>query len=152
MTPLQTKEQLFHHCQQAIAQRKGVVEKSIASIEQALKEESKGTSGDKHHTARAMLQIDREQAGRQLHEIELLANSLNRVPWKETSTQVRSGSLIHTSQGMYFICISLGQVTIEGTTFGVLGPQAPLGQLLMGKAVGDEVSFRKQQIRLLALH
>lgn len=151
MTPKQIKALLFETCQKAVADRRVTVEKSIASIEQALHEESKGTSGDKHHTARAMLQIDREQAGRQLHEVESLEISLRRFQHTDDPTHVRLGSLVHTNHGSYFLCISLGQVVIEQTNYGVLGPKAPLGQLLMGKSPGDQVAFRDRIIQVIAL-
>ena len=79
MTALEIKVLLLDHCQQQVQKRYDKIKQSIASIEESLKEESKSTSGDKHHTGRAMLHIDRENAGRQLMEIEKLLAIINKI-------------------------------------------------------------------------
>ncbi len=70
MTLLELKFELQQQCKDLINFRLERIQKTIADIEYSLKDESKSTSGDKHHTGRAMLQIDRENAGNQLREIE----------------------------------------------------------------------------------
>ena len=70
MNTLELKSILLKQCSQFVATRNEKILKTIKDIEYSLKEESKSTSGDKHHTGRAMLQIDREHVGYQLKEIE----------------------------------------------------------------------------------
>ena len=67
-----------------------VLIKTISDIEQALRDESKGTSGDKHHTERAMLQIEREATGKQLREIEKVMLQLDKVTISDVSETIRS--------------------------------------------------------------
>lgn len=70
------KKELLAYCKYQINQRYLKIKQTIQDIEESLMEESKNTSGDKHETGRAMLQIDRENAGKQLLEIEKLMDIL----------------------------------------------------------------------------
>ena len=87
MTILELKFELKQQCKDLIKLRYDSINKTIFDIEYSLKEESKSTSGDKHHTGRAMLQIERENAGNQLREIEKvmhqLGSKISKLPMKQ---------------------------------------------------------------------
>jgi transcription elongation GreA/GreB family factor len=59
------------------------------------------------------------------------------------------GSLIHTTQGWYFLSVGLGQISVKETTVFALNPQAPLGKQLMGKRVGEELVFNGNKLEIL---
>ena len=123
--------------------------KSISNIESSLKEESKSTSGDKHHTGRAMLQIEREQLGRQLNEIEKVQQQLDKVDIHSISEYARLGSLVHTNQGIFFISISVGSLKIiKGNYLGVAS-NSPIGILLLGKKAGNHFIFNQREYFIL---
>src|SRR5690554_4343317 len=98
MTALEIKSALLKECEHQVQKRYDKINQSIASIEESLWEESKGTSGDKHHTARAMLHIDRENAGKQLSEVEKLISLLEKIDILQSSDYVRLGSLVYTDK------------------------------------------------------
>ena len=79
MDTLELKFKLQQQCKDLIKLRYISINKTISNIEYSLKEESKSTSGDKHQTGRAMLQIERENAGNQLREIEKVMHQLAKV-------------------------------------------------------------------------
>jgi transcription elongation GreA/GreB family factor len=93
-----------------------------------------------------MLQLEREKAGQQLAEIENVKNALTQINNEKTSETVMLGSLVYTSQFNYFIAISAGLSTVDSETFYAISPQTPMGQLLLGKRVGDRIDFREQVI------
>lgn len=103
MSISETKNKLLQKCRLAVGTRFDKIRKTIADIEESLLEESKNTSGDKHETGRAMLQIDRENAGKQLLEIEKLIQLLDRIDVNATTDYVRLGSLVTTDKFKYFI-------------------------------------------------
>ena len=141
MTALEIKVLLLDHCQQQVQKRYDKIKQSIASIEESLKEESKSTSGDKHHTGRAMLHIDRENAGRQLMEIEKLLAIINKIDVHKHSDYVRLGSLVHTDKFNYFIGLSIGNVKIDTKDYICVAFNSPVGMLLSGKTSGEKFSF-----------
>jgi len=140
------KENLLQHCKKHVENRMGKIKQTIADIEESLQEESKNTSGDKHETGRAMLQIDRENSGKQLMEIEKLANLLNRIDVNEAGEYVRLGSLVTTDKNIFFISISIGAVHIDGREYLCVALNSPIGSQLAGKMVGDSFIFNNQNI------
>ena len=107
MTASELKSNLLIQCSQFVTKRHVRILNTIADIENSLKEESKSTSGDKHHTGRAMLQIERENVGNQLKEIEKVQRKLNKITINNSSEVVRLGSLVYTDQAIFFISISM---------------------------------------------
>ncbi len=132
MTAIELKTQLLEHCQKQVDLRYSKIKQTIADIEESLLEESKSSSGDKHETGRAMLQIDRENAGKQLLEIEKLAQLLKKIDVKSTSDYARLGSLVYTDKFKYFISISVGAISVENKDFLCVALNSPVGLLLSG--------------------
>ncbi len=138
MTAVALKTELLQHCQQQVESRYFRIKQAIGGIEEALLEESKSSSGDKHETGRAMLQIDRENAGRQLLEIEKVVQLLKKIDIAATSNYARLGSLVYTDRFTYFISISIGTVSIGKKDYLCVALNSPVGLLLSGKMKGDE--------------
>ncbi len=141
MTVVQLKSHLLGHCQQQVDARYNKIKQTISSIEESLWEENKSSSGDKHETGRAVLQIDRENAGQQLLEIEKLTQILKRIDIRSTSEYARLGSLVYTDRFIYFISLSIGAVTIGETSYLCVALNSPVGLLLSGKRERDEFNL-----------
>jgi len=141
MTLLELKFELQQQCKDLINFRLERIQKTIADIEYSLKEEPKSTSGDKHHTGRAMLQIDRENAGNQLREIEKVLHQVNKVNISTTSKTIRLGSIIETNQANFFMSISVGKLEVNHTFYLGVAPNAPIGLCLLGMEEGDQFNF-----------
>lgn len=138
MTLVELKSRLLQNCQKQIDGRYSKIKQTIAAIEESLFEESKSSSGDKHETGRAMLQIDRENAGRQLNEIEKIVVLLNKIDINATSDYARLGSLVYTDKFTYFISISIGTVSVENIDYLCVALNSPVGMLISGKRKGEE--------------
>ncbi len=146
------KKALYLQCKQWIANRRLKVEKVIAGIVESLENETKSSAGDKHETGRAMLQIDREQAGQQLLEISKIETSFAKVTTTIQKDTVRLGSVVHTSTLQFFIAVSAGELKVDGQCFYAIGLSAPIGKLLLGKGVGDVVRFRESEITIKTIY
>lgn len=141
MTIEQLKTELVAQCDRQLEERYKKIKYSIAGIEEALFEESKSSAGDKHETARAMLQIDRENAGRQLQEVEKVIQILNKIDVKVNSDYGRLGSLVYTDKFIYFISISIGNVVVENENYLCVALNSPVGIQLSGKKNNDEYTL-----------
>ncbi|MEM0517486.1 MULTISPECIES: 3-oxoacyl-ACP synthase [Aequorivita] len=141
MTAVELKTELLQHCQKQVDNRYSKIKQTIEAIEESLLEESKSSSGDKHETGRAMLQIDRENAGKQLHEIEKIAQLLKKIDVNTTSDYARLGSLVYTDKFAYYISISIGSVEIDETDYLCVALNSPVGLLISGKRKGDEFTL-----------
>jgi len=145
MTDKELKVALLEHCKETVEKRYKKIKQTIAAIVESLEDESKSSAGDKHETGRAMLQIDRENAGKQLQEIENLQALVKKIDVKTISDYVRLGSLVYTNNGSYFISISIGQVTVGSTNYFCVALHSPIGQMLSGKKKGEAFSFNSKE-------
>lgn len=139
------KEELYKQCEAFIENRFKNIEATINEIQKALTAETKSTAGDKHETGRAMLQLEREKAGNQLAEAQKIKETLVKIDITKSSSIVSLGSIVYTSNLNYFIAISAGELKIENKIYFAISPSTPIGQLLLGKTVGDLVIFRNQK-------
>ena len=96
-----------------------------------------------------MLQIDRENAGKQLFEIEKLLEILKKIDIKTTSEYVRLGSLVRTDKFSYFISLSLGTVSIQNKEYRCVALNSPIGLLISGKKLGDGFNFNGEAQTIL---
>jgi len=151
MTVTEIKSALLEACKDFVGKRFNKVKQTIADIEESLMEESKSSAGDKHETGRAMLQIDRENAGKQLHEIEKLQQLLPRIDVKATSNYARLGSLVYTDKATYFLSISIGDMVVSKTHYFCVALQSPIGQLLSGKKKGDHIVFNGKEHKITSV-
>ncbi len=148
MSKHKIKEALLHKCQEYVAQRLQRIQGTIHDIQESLSSETKSTAGDKHETGRAMLQLEREKAGAQLAQVQKLQQIVTKIDITN-STHIRLGSLVVTSQGQYFLSISIGKVEIEQQSYFVLAANSPIGKLLLGKTTGDSFNFNGNKVLIL---
>jgi transcription elongation GreA/GreB family factor len=142
---LKSKENLYSQCEVFIDNRLKTIQKTIQEIQESLLSETKSSAGDKHETGRAMLQLEREKAGNQLAEIQKIKEIFSKIDISKTSKIIGLGSLVYTSNANYFIAISAGELSVDATKIYAISPNTPIGQLLMGKTVGDAIDFRGQK-------
>ena len=142
------KQELLEQCERFVQTRLNTVRLTIAELQHSLSSETKSTAGDKHETGRAMLQLEREKAGQQLVEIQKLNTVLSKINIEKYAKVIGLGNVVFTDTGNYFIAISAGLLEVDGHTFYAISTNTPIGQLLLGKYVGDIVVFRNEQITI----
>ncbi|AXG68841.1 hypothetical protein KORDIASMS9_01058 [Kordia sp. SMS9] len=138
------KESLYNACLEIVNERQANIQDRFSGIQEAMLSETKSSAGDKHETGRAMLQLEREKLGNQLLEIQKVKEILHKVDSKSTVSQGCLGSLVYTSQANYFISVSVGEITVNHQKFYAIATNTPIGKLLLGKKVGDTITFRNQ--------
>jgi len=111
----------------------------------SLASETKSSAGDKHETGRAMLHLEREKAGQQLAEIQNVKAQLSKIDIEKSSDIINLGSVVYTTKANFFIAISAGELIVNNETFYAISPNTPMGQLLIGKSEGAQISFREQK-------
>jgi hypothetical protein len=62
------------------------------------------------------------------------------------------GSLVNTNTGNYYLSISLGKLTLHAKDYFLISAVTPIGKLLIGKSIGDSVSFNGKSIEILGIH
>lgn len=149
---LELKRQLFIQCKQFCSNRLTNIQRAIDDLQESLTSETKSSAGDKHETGRAMLQLELEKAGNQFAETQNLQQALSEINVSKTSAIICLGSVVITSKTNYFIAISAGELMFNNQIFYAISPITPIGKLLIGKQVGDLVSFREQAFSVVAVY
>ena len=142
---IKIKENLYLQCLNFVENRFNTIQNTINEIQESLTSETKSSAGDKHETGRAMLQLEREKAGNQLAEIQKIKVSFSKIDISKTSKTIGLGSLVYATNANYFIGISAGELTFDTIKVYAISPNTPIGKLLMGKTVGEEVVFGGQK-------
>ena len=148
MNSLELKFELQQQCKDLVNERYERIQKTISGIEESLKSEDKCTSGDKHHTGRAMLHIERENAGNQLREIVKVLQQVDKVDISTTSKVIRLGSIIETNQANFFMSISVGKLEVNRVYYLGVAPNSPIGMNLLGKTEGEQFSFNSRVYKI----
>lgn len=133
---------LIAQCKLLIQDKMQDLQASFDQAENALHAETKSSAGDKYETSREMIQQDLDRLRRQLEEAgkdRLILTEIENL--NSGSKQIKAGSLVETDQGIYFIAVGVGKVSIEGKTVFAVSLQSPIAQRLMGKQVGGVLEF-----------
>ena len=144
---LKFKEQLNREILIIQGQKLTTLKDAISEARHALNSESKSSAGDKHETGRAMVQLELEKLGQQLHLAEEeynKAQGLNAKP----CTNAKPGALIRLGEQYLYWSVSLGKISLQETNLFLLSSSAPLAQALAGKREGDKINFRGKEMKI----
>jgi len=128
-----------------------MIESALETARDSSNDDTKSSAGDKYETSREMIQQDINRYQKQLVEdlqqlisIESLSNDVIDV--------VRLGTLVQTNVGLYLIATSIGAVKIGTNNIFVISPASPIGQLLIGKKIGDSFVFNNVNQKVIAIY
>ena len=114
---------------------------TLADLNYSAANETKSIAGDKHETALAMLQIEQSHVGKKLEELKFQLLELNQIDKYKANKTIALGSLIKTNEGYFYLSAALGKTVLDNVNIIALSVRSPLGNLLMGKKLGEQVGF-----------
>ena len=142
------KKKLYAKCLLYVEKREQTVNTTINAAKKALNSETKSSAGDKHETGRAMLQLEMEKAGQQLHSITKMKEILAKVNTNNISDIAHLGSIVTTNKANYYLSISKGEIKINNINYYAISVSSPIGKLLLGKQTADTFIFNGQKITI----
>jgi len=145
------KEILYQSCVNYVEQRIKNASDAVQESQSAANAETKSTAGDKHDTSRAMMQLAAEQNAKHLAEANKLKQVLHLIDPNKKHDKVELGSLVITSNGKFYISISVGKITLEDEIFFAISPTSPMGMQLTGLSEGEAVNFNGKMITVLSV-
>ena len=147
MTDPSFKQKIVDECIHRLIERIDTLKVAMKNAQDAANNEEKSTAGDKYETARAMIQQEIDKYQLQLQDAAHQHSILSSIPLAEDST-IRNGSLAVTSQGTFFISVSIGELVVENKKYLAISSVSPIGNMLLGKAKGDTVQFRGKDYKI----
>lgn len=136
------KADILEKVKEIIEKRMDTSWQAMEAAKNSANEEGKSSAGDKYETARAMGQIDREMNGRMYEQARQERLILEKINPQITLPNIGLGALVKTTMGDFFVAIGAGIVVLNGKNIMVISPQAPIGQILMGKVAQEVFEFR----------
>ena len=143
------KKQLFEHCNSQLMEKRQTILGAIDTVEESMRQEGKSTAGDKHNTARANMQLERERLGSSLQLVEQLFHRLERIDTEATGPPIRIGSLVETTAGRFYLAIPCDAMPYKGKSIYCMGPESPLAKELLGKSPGDAYQINGRSFSVL---
>lgn len=135
------KHQLYQLCLDFIEKRIATATEALLQAQEASNDDTKSSAGDKFETGREMAQQDINRNKQLLADAQQQKAVLLSLADVTETTKVRSGSLVITNNGSFYISISAGQLQLEGKTYFAISAASPIGKLLIGKEVGEKFDF-----------
>jgi transcription elongation GreA/GreB family factor len=145
------KSQLLEKIKSIIEKRMDTSWQAMEAAKNSANEEGKSSAGDKYETARAMGQLDREMNGRMYEQARQERLLLDKIDPQTVFSKVAFGALVETSMGVFFVTIGVGIVEFEGKNVMAISPQSPIGQVIVGKMIGDSFDFRGKMQKIISI-
>lgn len=147
------KKEVYEALVKVIQERGAEMQLAWNELMESNKQEGKSSAGDKHETAAAQVHLELEKMGKQMQEHNRKCEELERFnPSKlESNNHVRSGSLVETSVGWFYIITSLGKLTTESGECYIVSASSPIGAALLGKQAGEVFQWNLQEGRILSV-
>lgn len=140
MKPMNIKQKLHDQCLILVRERIATAQAAMDAAYESMLNETKSSAGDKFETSRAMLQAEQDRMKAVIIKSKALEQQLKNIDLN-ISENIQTGSLVLTSGLDYYISIGLGKMRLEKETYYTISSISPIGQLLIGKRAGEEVSF-----------
>lgn len=131
-----TKQQILQQHQQLLQDKIDVFRDMISNLTEDAQNDAKGSAGDKHETALSMMHIEQEKLNHKLKEFLNQKAIIDKIDGTKTHSKIALGSLVQANGMLLFISAALPKIIVDGTTIIAVSPQSPLGNKLMGNAVG----------------
>ena len=140
------KEQVKSACQELLKHRIDSFIADEKSAKASAESDTKSSAGDKHETAREMVQQEREMIGKRISEAEKQLGELMKIIETDSSNTIQAGSLIYCTLGWMYLSISLGSIMIGDQKVNIVSMDSPVGKLLKGKNIGDTIELNGKRI------
>lgn len=116
-----------------------LLEKTIADLRESSSNETKSSAGDKYETTREMIKQEEHKISHQLNETKEQKAFFELIDFNSSSHKINKGRLVKTNKGYFLLSLALGKIILDGETIIAISLQSPLGKLLVGLQVGDNV-------------
>lgn len=137
------KEQLVQLHLQMLQDKLDAFQDRVKILTEDAQNDAKSSAGDKHETALSMMHIEQEKLRNKIYEYQEQQTELLRIDIAKKSKNIGLGSLVQANNLWFFVSLALPKININNLDVFSVSTQSPLGSLLMGKSIDDEVVVNK---------
>ena len=143
------KQQLLNACREFVRVKLENLEIALRAAQQSGNDETKSTTGDKHETGKAMMQLEQEKIGIQLSEMQKLNRALDAIPDSLSPEKIRPGNIVITDHGNFYLAIAAGKIQADGENYFAISPASPLGSLLLKAEAGKAIEMQGKKYKII---
>jgi len=143
---MENKTELLLLIKTKLSEKIQQLEKLIAET-RASNNDTKSSMGDKYETGREMLQQEINNLQVQLNEVLKQQDFLKTILPK-SSEKAEKGAIVKTERGLFFISVSLGEITFENQKIICISPESPLAKAMSGKQKNEVFSINNMNQKI----
>ncbi|WP_339888116.1 hypothetical protein [uncultured Flavobacterium sp.] len=143
-----TKPQILSQYKSIVQEKIEILQKMISDLAIDAQNDAKGSAGDKHETALAMMHLEQEKLTQKLKEVLEHKAILDKIDDSQNHNVVALGSLVKANETYFFVSAALPKITIENHDVFALSPQSPLGTKLMGNKIDFQFEINTTKYRI----
>ncbi len=147
--PLRTE--LYNKCLEYIENRLNNIQSAMNAALESGNDETKSSAGDKHETARAMMQLEQEKNANILAQTLELKKTLNKINLYQQTDTASLGNIIITNKEKFYISISAGKITFDNEIYYAISPLSPIALKLMGLKANQEFIYNEKLYLILQI-
>jgi|SRR5690606_1593632 len=144
------KDQIIQQCISITNKRIAETQQAMDMANESILNDTKSSMGDKYETSREMAQQELNRLQIQLDRAEADLSILKNIVFLK-GFRVGVGSLVQTDQYHYFIASSIGPIKMQDQNIMVISKESPIGKLLIGKTIGDEITFNENNFKITSI-
>ncbi len=135
------KQTVIVTCKKYLEDKINSLNEMMEDITISANNETKSSVGDKHETARAMMQLEQEKLSKQILELHEQKQEFDKIDFIKKNNIVTQGSLLKTNRGYFLIASSIGKIQINNQSVFVISSKSPLAKAFKGALVNSQIIF-----------
>lgn len=151
MDRMEFKKQVVEECLVIVKAKITELDKESESLRISSESETKSSMGDKYETIREMIMQERGKLVNQRALMVKQVSFLNATNLEKRSQVVEFGTLVDSEVSTYFICTAVGKIQLSGKDVFVISANSPIAQQMLGKKIGDQITFNTQSFTIKSL-
>lgn len=139
------KQSVKQACVDVLTLRMNVISQAMDQAQDSANNQEKSSAGDKHETARAIGQAERDMNARQLLQVRTDLKFLESIYVDQIFKSIAPGAMFQLDEQLFFVALGLGAVKVNDKTVMVISHLSPLFINIKSKQKNDVVLFQNKE-------
>ena len=135
------KQKIKTHYQILLSEKINELRFMISDLARDAQNDAKGSAGDKHETALAMMHLEQEKLNQKLAENLNQKAIIDKIDTNSNHNKIALGSLVQANEMWFYISGAMPKIQLDDKTIIAVSSESPLGSQLLGKSEGDTIQI-----------
>lgn len=135
------KQKIKTHYQNLLSEKINELRFMISDLSRDAQNDAKGSAGDKHETALAMMHLEQEKLNQKLAENLNQKAIIDKIDTNSNHNKIALGSLVQANEMWFYISGAMPKIQLDDKTIIAVSSESPLGSQLLGKSEGDTIQI-----------